>query len=270
MGWWSKVSHPIRDMNVSFKPKDIFKKNNFLNPIPVGTPWGQGGDLFDPRYMFGGKGDKKLDNTYFNKIQDMEHQAYDPYIQHGQDAYNTMNPIAQQMTNDPSGYLSNLQNQYQQSPMMKYQDNQMLGDAAHAAAAGGMKGSIGDIDNQSHLTDTLMSNNMQDWMKNTLNLQQSGMGGLQNLYGMGFDANQNMAGDLSNLYGQQSERAFQNSQENNKNWFDKLSGMFSGMAGGMGMMSGMGGGGAQGGAGGGMPAGGSSTAPSSVPSRMHL
>jgi hypothetical protein len=172
---------------------------------------------------------------------------YDPYAQQGQAAYNQLNPLYGQMGQDPAAFLENLMKNYEPSRGYQLQRDEGMRALGNSAAAGGMRGSMQDMVNESRLTDNLMGNDMQQWLQNVLGIQGAGMQGLQGFYNTGYDATNNLA----NIFGQQGNLAYNRQNYENANDplnnLAKLGGTFAGgMFGtsGMGnMMSGMGGGG---------------------------
>lgn len=162
---------------------------------------------------------------YYQQIPDMEKGYYNPFIQRGNDAYNKFNPIYSEMSSDPTGFINKIMSQYQSSPGFNYQKDQALKAAGNSAAAGGMRGSLGDIDQQAHITDSLTSNDMQKWLENVLGTQKTGLTGEQSLYNTGFDASHDLSGDLSNVYGTEGSLAFQGQANQNKSQSDIMEGL---------------------------------------------
>lgn len=160
---------------------------------------------------------------YYDKIPGVEHGAYDPYIQRGNAAYGKFNPILDQMTSDPTGFLQKIMGGYNQSKDYQLKNEAMTRAAGNSAAAGGQRGSLGDISNQARITDSLMGDDMQTWLHNVLGIQDKGMQGEEGLYSSGFDATRDLTGDLSNVLGTQGTLEFQGQANKNKSRSDLLS-----------------------------------------------
>ena len=180
--------------------------------------------------IFGGGGSKKNNPAnaampYLNQIPDMEKGYYNPFINRGNDAYNQFNPVLNNMTTDPAGFLESMMKGYEPSRGFQLQKDQMLKAAGNTAAAGGMRGSLNDIQDEARITDMLMGNDMQQWLKNVMGIQDTGLQGQQHLYDTGFNATQNLTGDLSNVLGTQAQLAFQGQREKNKSNSDMWSGL---------------------------------------------
>lgn len=181
--------------------------------------------------LFGGDNPADAAMPYYNKIPGMEHNGYDSYINRGNDAYNKFSPIYDRMSADPSGFLNSLMSGYTKSKDYQMKNDEMTRAAGNTAAAGGMRGSIDDIKNQSHITDALMGADMQNWVQNVLGIQGAGLSGQQHLYDTGFDASRDLTGDLSNVYGTQGSLAFQGQSELNKRRSDMMEALIKGGAG---------------------------------------
>lgn len=100
------------------------------------------------------------------------------------------------------------------------QRNEMMQAAANTAAAGGMRGTMSDIESQSgigrqamSLTDRLLQGDMQQWLQNTMGINQAGMQGMQDFYHTGYDASRGLSGDLSNVLGSQAKLGFQRERD---------------------------------------------------------
>ena len=188
-----------------------------------------------------GMGDSNPANAaqpYLEKIPGMLHETFDPYIARGKDAYGKLDPIYSQMLQDPTAFLNALMQQYEPSRGYQMKRDEALGAAANSAAAGGMRGSFGDMTGQSRLAQSLMSDDMQQWLQNVMGLQNKGLQGQQGFYNTGYDASKSLGGDLSNVYGTQGQLAFQGQANANKSASDLVSALLG--AGAMGAGSYMG------------------------------
>lgn len=183
--------------------------------------------LFDDIYdMFGGGGNKNPADAampYYDRIPDILKQYLSPYIQRGDSAWNIFNPIQQKMASDPTAYLNNIMKGYQPSQGYQYQLDQMQKASGNSAAAGGTRGSIQDMTNASHIADQLSGQDMQQFLQNVLGIQDKGMSGLEDQYGMGFNASGSLAEQLSNLLGTEGSLAFQGQSQQNQSKNDFMS-----------------------------------------------
>lgn len=153
---------------------------------------------------------------YLNKLPGEIKPYFDPYMQQGKDAYGQLNPLYSKMMGDPTGYLDQMMQKYKPSSGYQQRRNEALRAAGNTAAAGGMRGSAQDQISQGRLADSLMNDDMQQWLQNVMGLQDRGMSGQQHFYDTGYDASKSYAGDLSNIRGTQSQLAFQGQANKNK------------------------------------------------------
>lgn len=152
---------------------------------------------------------------YITQAQDETRRNYQPYIKHGNDAYDSYAPNSQQMASHPVDYYNSLINQYQESPGYKSQLEDALGIARNTAAAGGMLGTPYDQVTQGKIGASLRSQDMQQWINNILGIQHEGTGHAEHLYDTGYDATKTMTSDINNMYGQKAQLAFQGDREKN-------------------------------------------------------
>lgn len=166
---------------------------------------------------------------YFKQIPDVEHAAYDPYIQHGEDAYNKSSPEFNQMASDPTSVISAIMSHYQASPEFKYMNDYLTRGAANTAAAGGIRGSTQDIADEGGITQGLMSKDMQQFLQNVLGIKGAGLQGEQNLYNIGYGASNELGSSLGTNLGNEGQLAFQGQREQNKRKDDLRAALFSGL-----------------------------------------
>lgn len=189
--------------------------------------------IFD--YLFGNEPNPANSAMpYLNQIPQMEKQYYNPYIQNAQTAYQNLAPSLNQMASSPADYLQQLMQQYQPSREYQLARDEALRAAGNTAAAGGMRGSQQDIENEAKLTDMLMGKDMQQWLSNVLGIQQTGLKGEGGLYDTGFNATRDLSSDLANVLGEQAGLAFQGQREENQRSGDLLSGLGKALGAGLG------------------------------------
>jgi hypothetical protein len=177
--------------------------------------------------LLGGGGSNPSDaaNPFINQIPGTIKPYMEPYINRGNSAYDVMNPQLTSMAQDPAAYLEQLMGRYQPSKSYNLRRDEALQAAGNTAAAGGMRGSLQDITNSSRITDSLLGDDMQQWLNNVLGIQGTGLKGQQDLYNTGFSASQGLSSDLSNVLGTQGQLAFQGAANQNKRQSDMFSGI---------------------------------------------
>jgi hypothetical protein len=176
-------------------------------------------------FFKGGKNPADAAMPYLNQIPGMAKGYYEPYINKGNEAYNTFNPEINQMTSDPAAFLEKIMKGYEPSRGYQLQRDEQLKAAGNSAAAGGMRGSSNDISNEARIADTLQGEDMQKWLQNVLGIQKQGQTGEENLYNTGYNASNALSSDLSNVLGTQAGLAFQGQANQNKSSSDLLSGL---------------------------------------------
>ncbi len=72
-------------------------------------------------FFSGGKNPADAAMPYLNQIPGMEKQYYDPFINRGNEAANTLTPQFNQMSSDPAQFLEGLMGKYQ--PSRSYRPN---------------------------------------------------------------------------------------------------------------------------------------------------
>ena len=156
-------------------------------------------------------------NKYLSQIEAREKEYLDPYRQQGQAAYDQLRPQYDSMTSDPVAFLENMMKGYEPSRAYQMQRDEALKAAGNTAAAGGMRGTTGDVQDSERIASMLQGQDMQQWLQNVLGLKQAGMQGQQGFYQAGLGANSQMAGDIGNILGSQGQLAFQNASQQNAN-----------------------------------------------------
>lgn len=168
--------------------------------------------------MFGGGGKDPTEdaNKKLDDISKMEKGIYNPYVENGQNAYENLSKQYGAMNKDPASYLENMMKGYTPSTGFDFRKNQALQASANDAAAGGTRGGSLDVQNQAGLANKLMSQDMQNWLQNTMGAQQYGMQGQQGIYDTGYKAASGLGSDLSNIAGSQAYNAYQSQQDQKK------------------------------------------------------
>lgn len=164
---------------------------------------------------------------YLNKMEPMLHQYYDPYINNGQQAMGTLNDQYSQLLNDPAAMQAMLGGGYEQSPGYQYQYDTAMNAGNQAAAAGGMLGTPAHDTQMMGTAQGLASQDYWKYYGANQDLYNQGLGGTENMFKYGYDASNQMAGGLGNLYGSQANMAF-----GKANSFNQMIGSLLGGAGG--------------------------------------
>ncbi len=179
----------------------------------------------------GGKNPASAAMPYINQVPAVAQTYFSPFVQGGLNAYPGMNNTIGQMSSDPAAFLESLMSRYEPSKAFQFKKDELLKAAGNTAAAGGMRGTTMDSNNQSKIVDALLNEDMQQWLSNVLGIQGAGLQGQENLYNLGLDATKSLTGDISNALGTQSTLAFQGQANQNKSQSDLLSGLIKALGG---------------------------------------
>ena len=124
---------------------------------------------------------------------------YQPYIDAGTDALNTLNPLYQNMLGNygglqqgynamfmhPDQVLNQMMSGYSQSPYYDYELEQGENAIGAAEAAGGMAGTPEHAQKNASLAENLANQYMQEYLKNAEMIGRGGMRGKQQFLNMG-------------------------------------------------------------------------------------
>lgn len=181
----------------------------------------------------GGGGSNPADAAmpYINQIPGTAKQELNPYIQRGQTAYDVMSPQWQKMAQDPTAFLDEIMKGYAPSEAYKTHRDEAMRAAGNTAAAGGMRGSSQDTMGESRLVDSLLGEDMQQWLNNVLGLQKQGLEGEKGLYDTGFEGSKALESDLVNSLAQQGNLAYAGQAERNKSKSDMWQSILQGIGG---------------------------------------
>ncbi len=152
----------------------------------------------------------------------------DPFRQFGLRSGGNIQSIAEMMSKDPVAFMNNIMSQYQESPGFKFKKDQLLKQAGNTAAAGGMRGTGQDVFNEDMLTNSLMSQDMQQWLQNSLGILGTGLGEENQLFNTGFNASSDLANILGSNLTQEGGLAFQGQAQQNENANDLLRALLQG------------------------------------------
>jgi hypothetical protein len=183
---------------------------------------------------FSGSNPANAAQPYLDKIPQVGHDYYDPYITQGSTAGQTAQRQYDTLTNDPTGFINKLMEAYKPSEGYQFQKDLLTKEMGNTAAAGGIAGTPLDQMNQAEGVQGLLSKDMQQFLQNALGVYGTGLEGEEKVSGRGFDAAKNLADLLGGSLNQQAGLAFQGQQQQNTN----KSGMLSALAKALGMGAG--------------------------------
>ncbi len=148
--------------------------------------------------LFGGshKPYKNAQKEYQKWLQQAQAQQQ-PWIQAGQGALGDYQGWLKGQQ-DPSGFVNNLMQNYQQSPYIANLQRDAQNAGINAASASGLTGSTPFAQQLQQNATNISQQGMNDWLQNVLGINTQYGQGQQNLMQMG----QNSANALSGMYGQ--------------------------------------------------------------------
>lgn len=167
---------------------------------------------------------------YMHQAESTQKQYYTPYINMGQEAGGRFSDLSSRYASDPAGVLNELMSSYKPSEGYKFQEERMGQAASNEAAAGGYRGSPRAQFAREKVTQGLLSEDMDKFLRNALGIQEKGMQGEEDLFKTGYGASSSLADNLSNIFGSEGSLAFQGEREKNKRVQDFL-GMLTQLAG---------------------------------------
>jgi len=153
--------------------------------------------------MFGSS--KPAGTHELRKMREMLQQQYSPYQEAGMRQLPTMEEQYGQLVGDPGAMLSRFGQGFQADPGYQFQVDEATRAANAAAARGGMAGSPQHQTDIARTITGLADQQYQNYLKNALGLYGTGLSGMQNLFGTGFQATNQLAGGLGSSYLSEAE-----------------------------------------------------------------
>lgn len=170
--------------------------------------------LFDS--VFGTGDPSKGAMPYLDKIPGVGKQYYNPFIDRGARAGNTLEDQYGKMM-DPTSFMDEIMKHYNMSEGAQYEQDKLGKGMAGTAAAGGVAGTPQHQQEFGEMAHKIMSGDMQQYLKNALGIQDRGLKGEENFFDKGFDASGSLADLIGGTYGSQAGLKFQGQQQQNMN-----------------------------------------------------
>ncbi len=165
----------------------------------------------------GGKNPANAGMGYLDQIPGMGHQNYDPYIDRGNNASNSLNEQFMKMMSDPQGFLAQMQSGYKTSDAYKNKSEELQKGMGAAAAAGGLAGTPYHQQQYGEEADKLLSGDMQQYLDNVMGINKTGLSGEQDFANKGFDATKALTDLLGGTLGSKSTLGFEGVKSQNQN-----------------------------------------------------
>lgn len=163
--------------------------------------------------LFGG-GDDGQDEAseILGKSENMLRDYYEPYRQYGNQAQPQLQQQYEMLMNNPGSKWNEWGQGFNQSPGYQFQMDQAMNGANQAAAAGGMLGTPQHSQDSMRYASELANQDYYNYMNNMQDLYGAGVSGTQRMFDTGYDATNQLAGSLGNLYGSQANMAYSQGQ----------------------------------------------------------
>jgi hypothetical protein len=168
--------------------------------------------------LFGG-GSNPADASmpYLNQISGVGHQYYDPFVNQGAEAGQKTQGQYDNLLNDPTGFINKLMEAYKPSEGYQFQKDQLGKSMSNTAATGGIAGTPFDQQNQAQGVEGLLSQDIQQFLKNALGVYGTGLEGEQGIANKGYQASGSLADLLGGTLNSQGSAAFQGQSQKNRN-----------------------------------------------------
>ena len=146
----------------------------------------------------GGNNPSDAAKPYYENISPQLHEAYDPYIQQGQDAGVDYSEQIKRMLSDPSGLMNQFGAGYKESPGFQHNVDAATQASMRAAAAGGEAGAPSVQEALAQQISGMASQDYGDYMNRVMGLYGAGVSGEGGLQQQGFQASTDLAQNLAN------------------------------------------------------------------------
>lgn len=172
--------------------------------------------------MFGFGGGPDYDNPadsampYLDQVPGTVSPYYQPYINWGMQAGNTLAPLYSGLATNPQNNYNDIMGGYTESPAYQYNYDQAMKQQQNAAASGGFTGTSYDQQRQAETTTGLLAQDQQQYYNNVWDEQKYGMQGEQGLFDTGYNASNTLANMLGQNLAAQAGLAYQGSAFENQ------------------------------------------------------
>lgn len=183
--------------------------------------------------MFGKKNKNPADaaNGYLDQIPGQVNPYYQPYMDAGKGALNTLQGQYGNLLNNTGDVYNKLAGGYKESPGYQFALKQALGAGQNSSAAGGMLGTPADQQQQMGIAQDLSSKDFGNYMQNQMGLYGAGLSGMGNINQMGFDASTGYGNMLGSILGQKAQNAFSGQAGMNQGRQQNMNDIFGGIGG---------------------------------------
>ncbi|GEM_PF-2567406 len=143
-------------------------------------------------------------SQYLDKVSGYGHDAYDPFINQGREAYGQLSPQYSKMFNDPHEMYDQDVSKYKPSAQYQFMQPRMNQAMGNTAAAGGFVGNEADQMSRTQLVQQMLGSDLGAYLENINGMRNTGMKGLEGSADKGFQASGSLADYLGNSAGNQA------------------------------------------------------------------
>ncbi len=154
-------------------------------------------------------------NQQLNQIPGQTLPYYQPYMNAGKDALNTLTGEYGKSINDPNAQYNKFAAGYKESPGYKTRLEEAMRAITNSQAAGGMAGSGQHQQYSAEKAMELSGKDFEDYLNHIMNIYGKGIEGEQGIETQGYGANTDYANMLANLQAQKGQMGYE--AENAKN-----------------------------------------------------
>jgi len=176
----------------------LFDSNSLLNPVN----------------LFSREDPTKGANRYLNKIPGVGKEYLNPYVEGGQKDAGVLSKQYGRLLN-PTSFIDDIMKNYSLSKGAQYQRDQLGRGIGATAAAGGIAGTPEHQREYGEMANDIMSKDMQQYLRNALDVYNKGLGGEENFYNKGFDAAEKLADIIGGTLSSQAGLSFQGANQTN-------------------------------------------------------
>lgn len=153
-------------------------------------------------------------NKYLSQVPEAVKPYYEPYAEQGMQAYQQAGTQYDKLVNDPQGFFNEIMAGYKPSTGYDYKANKLMQTAQNAAAAGGFAGTEADQRQQAELINSLLGEDMYQYINSIMGLYGTGLQGLQNMGNTGYQASTGYGDIIGNTLGSQASLGYQGAAQN--------------------------------------------------------
>lgn len=169
-----------------------------------------------------------------DKIPGTMKPYFDPYIDRGREAGDTLHQQYGDMTNNPGEFYSNLGKGYTQSPGYKNKMEAAMTAGTNAAASGGMLGTPQDEEARGNMAGDVANQDYQAYMDHMMQVFGQGQKGQQSEEAQGYGASTQLGEDLGGVEGRKAQLDYEGvagknkfNAQRKKDMMEALGGLFS-------------------------------------------